>query len=349
METKANHLAVGGFILLSVAGLLAFVLWLGKAEIDRESDAYSIRFSGSVSGLNTASTVRYRGVPVGTVTDIRIDPDNSEQVLVIVEVTQGTPIKEDAVAALEMQGITGLVNVQITGGSKNSALLVAKEGEPLPVIASVPTTLEELFENIPQLLARATVLLDRAMLLLSDDNLIAFTQALSNVQGLTADISDSTGDLKTLSNDVAIIAATIRGTAMEVDTLVGDLSQRLPALLDDASAALVAAEATLTATEGAIGAIGAGAGTLVEETAMTLRQVRDAAAKLGDSAEQLSLIVSENRTALKDFTDEGLYELSRFLVESRDLVANLTRITDRFESDPSGFLFGSGAAGYVPP
>ena len=70
METKANHLAVGSFVLASIAGLMFFVLWLGKAEIDRELDAYHIYFSGSVSGLSVASTVRYRGVPVGTVTAI---------------------------------------------------------------------------------------------------------------------------------------------------------------------------------------------------------------------------------------------------------------------------------------
>ena len=98
-------------------------------------------------GLHAASPVRYRGVPVGTVTDIHIDENNSERVVVTIEVTKGTPIKEDAVAALEMQGITGLVNVQITGGSKDSALLEAGPGEALPVIASVPTALEELFEE----------------------------------------------------------------------------------------------------------------------------------------------------------------------------------------------------------
>ena len=69
METKANHLAVGAFVLVAIAGFFAFVMWLGKTEIDREVDAYHIYFHGSVSGLTTSSTVRYRGVPVGSVTD----------------------------------------------------------------------------------------------------------------------------------------------------------------------------------------------------------------------------------------------------------------------------------------
>lgn len=342
METKANHLAVGSFVLVAVAGLVAFVLWLGKAEIDREFDAYNIYFSGSVSGLSVASTVRYRGVPVGTVTDIRIDPDNSERVLVTIEATEGTPIKEDAVAALEMQGITGLVDVQITGGSKNSPLLVAKEGEPLPVIASVQTKLEELFEDVPNLLARATVLLDRSMLLLSDENLAAFTQSLANVQGLTADIAASSGDLKALASDVSTIATSIRGTAVEVEALVAELSVRLPGLLDDASATLVASEGILTTFD-------ASADRLTLEAAATARQIRVTLSDLSDTAVQFTLLVEENRGALQDFSGEGLYELSRFLVEARELVASLTRISDQFENDPSGFLFRDSAQGYTPP
>jgi len=278
METKANHLAVGSFVLIVIAGLIGFVLWLGKAEIDRELDAYNINFTGSVSGLSVASTVLYRGVPVGTVTDIRIDPDNSEQVLVTIEVTKGTPIKQDAVAALEMQGITGLVDVQITGGSKNSPRLEAKPGETMPVIASVPTKLEELFEDVPNLLARATVLMDRAMLLLSDENLMAFNKSLANVQSLTSDIAESSGDLKSLSSDVSSIATTVRDTAVEVDALVKDLSERLPVLLDDAGTVLVAAGGTLDAAEGVLVTADKSAEKLTDEVAATLVQVRATAA-----------------------------------------------------------------------
>ena len=75
METRANHLAVGIFVLAVVAGLFGFVLWLGRSAGERDVARYAILFEGSVSGLATSSTVRYRGVPVGRVEDIRIDPD----------------------------------------------------------------------------------------------------------------------------------------------------------------------------------------------------------------------------------------------------------------------------------
>ena len=341
METKANHLAVGAFVLLAIAGLTAFALWLGKAEIDREFDRYHVYFRGSVSGLSVASTVRYRGVPVGSVSDIRIDPDNSEQVRVTIDVTHGTPIKEDAVASLELQGITGLVDVQISGGSKQSAPLEPKAGEKYAVIRSKASKIEELFEDVPNLLARATVLVEQGAKLLNAENLGAIADTLQNVREFTGGVANSTADLERLTADVASIAASVRSTAAKIDVLVGELRERVPGLVDDAATTLSAASETLTT-------VGENTRALTADAQSTLGEVREAAARLSTTAHELNQLIAENRQPLRDFSRDGLYELSRFLVETRALVASLTRISDRFESDPAQFIFGDSQAGYEP-
>ena len=339
METKANYLAVGAFVLVVIAGLFGFVLWLGKGEIDREVDRYTIYFRGSVSGLTDSSTVRYRGVPVGSVSDIRIDPDNSEQVRVTIEVKRDTPIKEDSVASLELQGITGLVNVQLGGGGADSPRLEPKPGEELAVIAAAPSKLEALFEDLPQALARFTYMVERATFLLSDDNLAAISDTLANFNALTGTLAASSTQFESLSNDVAVSAAEVRQTAEQINVLVRELRARVPTLVDNASA-------TLVAGEGALNVVGASVDALTEETRLTLRAVRESARTLVLTAEKLNGMVDENRAALHDFSSEGLYELSQFLVEARALVDSLTRVSDRFESDPAGFLFGDAQAGY---
>lgn len=136
METRANHLFIGAFVLVVVVGMLGFVAWLAKVDIDREFNAYHIFFEGSVTGLSSASNVLYRGIPVGTVNEVIIDPDDSSRVRVTVEVAANTPIREDSVATLELQGITGVTLIQITGGSADSPQLAAKGDQRLPVIRS---------------------------------------------------------------------------------------------------------------------------------------------------------------------------------------------------------------------
>ncbi len=341
METKANHLAVGAFVLAVIAGFFAFVLWLGKSEIDREFDHYAVYFRGSVSGLTESSTVRYRGVPVGTVSEIRIDPDNSEQVRVLIEVDRGTPIKEDALASLEVRGITGLVDVQIGGGSKESPRLEPKKGQRHAVIASTPSTLETLFEDVPRALARFTYLVERGTLLLSDENLGAIHDTLQGVKTLTGTFAASSGDFEALTGDIAITAAEVRRTAERINVLVDELGARLPAMVDSATATLIAAE-------GAFDEVGASTATLTGEAQVALREIRAGADALAGASDELSELIAENRAALRDFSNEGLYELSRFLVEARVLVDNMTRITQRFESDPARFLFGDAQAGFEP-
>ena len=343
METKANHLAVGAFVLVVLAGLFGFVVWLGKGEIDREVDRYYVFFRGSVSGLTTSSTVRFRGVPVGAVSDIRIDPDNSEQVRVMIEVTRGTPIKADAVASLELQGITGLVNVQLGGGTKDSPPLVPKPGEELAVIAAAPSTLQALVEDIPQVVARFTTMIERATFLLSDDNITAISEVLTNLSKLTTSLASSSvefdGLAKDIAGDIAASAKKVRQTTAGIDSLVKALRERIPTLVDDASA-------TLTAAEGALNSVGGSVDALTDEARLTLRAVRDSAEALAITSVKLNAMVDENRAALVDFSSEGLYELSQFLVEARALVDSLTRVSNRFESDPARFLFGDAQAGF---
>ena len=145
MEIRASYVVVGAVVLALLAGLVAFSLWLVDAGVDRNLARYEIAFAGSVSGLPEGGQVLYRGIPVGRVADIRIDPTNVENVLVTVEIDRETPIKEDTVATLEFQGLTGIAYVQLRGGTQQSARLDPNAAAP-PRIRSRPSTLERVFE-----------------------------------------------------------------------------------------------------------------------------------------------------------------------------------------------------------
>ena len=136
METRANYLLVGSFVLILVFGLIGFVIWLAKVEFDTQFARYDIYFSGSVTGVQTGSPVKYRGINVGEVISVKIDPDNVARVLVTIEIRSDTPIREDTVATLTIQGLAGGVFLQLTGGTHDAQPLVAKEGQRHPEIAS---------------------------------------------------------------------------------------------------------------------------------------------------------------------------------------------------------------------
>lgn len=138
MNAKTNYIFVGSFVLLSAVLMVFFIIWSLQLDNKGEVQEYHIEFSESVSGLNVDSPVKYRGVTVGKVHTIYIKPDDVEKITVLIGVDKYTPIKIDTVAELKPQGITGLRFVDLSQGSKTSALLETRRND-VPLIPSVPS------------------------------------------------------------------------------------------------------------------------------------------------------------------------------------------------------------------
>src|SRR5262249_48857796 len=148
METRASYIAVGSFVLALFVGLLGFVVWIGKFQGQVELARYDILFDGSVTGLQVDGTVRYRGIAVGRVTDIRIDPENIEKIRVTIEVKADTPVRTDTVASIELQGITGGTYILLSGGTQAMKGLPKTTTPPYPVIPSTPAALAQRFHAV---------------------------------------------------------------------------------------------------------------------------------------------------------------------------------------------------------
>src|ERR1700754_4871025 len=147
METKANYVAVGGFVLACVIGLVGTVMWLAGAQYSQEYSYYQAFFKGPVTGLGKGTVTRYNGIDVGRVKDLAFDPSDPQRVIVTLQVQPGLNIREDSVASIDSQGLTGGSYVEISGGTAKSPLLVAKEGQKYPVIRTKQSTLQQLEQS----------------------------------------------------------------------------------------------------------------------------------------------------------------------------------------------------------
>ncbi|MDP6342629.1 MAG: MlaD family protein, partial [Alphaproteobacteria bacterium] len=202
METRANHVVIGAFVLVVVAGLFGFVVWLAKVEIDREFALYRVFFDEAVSGLSVGGDVRYNGIPVGTVTAIEIARGDPGRVQVTVEVSRDTPVRSDTVAKLELQGITGVAFIQLQGGSPSAPPPgPAKDGLP-PVIQSERSAIQELFAGAPELINRIITLVSEMTLMVNEDNRRAIASILANVEDLSGRLVKRGPELEQVIVDV---------------------------------------------------------------------------------------------------------------------------------------------------
>lgn len=195
MENRLSYILVGLFtFVLLIAGVFA-ILWLGHYSEKGTFKFYKVSTKESVSGLNEKAPVKFKGVAVGEVKGITINPQNAEEVLVVIKVQENTPIKEDTYALIEAQGITGLSYIQLQGGSKDSPnLKTTNKEDEYGIIPSLPSTFSRLDKTITSVSAKAEVIFDRAQNILSEKNLKSFEIILEN----SARISQSTS--KTLEN-----------------------------------------------------------------------------------------------------------------------------------------------------
>lgn len=226
METKANFVLIGAFTLAGLLGILGFFLWFAQVELDRQFDYYDIRFS-SVSGLGNASDVRFSGLPVGQVVDVRLSPDQDGTILVRIEVDAATPVRTDSIATIEAQGVTGVSFVGIGPGSPQADLLEPSEDAPVPEITAGRSTLQSLSEDAPRLLEETLTLVADVADLLGAENRDRITSILANVETASAEFANTLDGFSSISTTVNDFAEQINLFNETLNTLTGDLTEVL--------------------------------------------------------------------------------------------------------------------------
>src|ERR1700720_2783248 len=168
METDRHYFIQGLFVIgFSVAAAFFFV-WLSNSG-HRDDVLYRIFFAESVSGLAPGDPVKFRGVDIGTVKSLAIDPADPRLVQVDVKLRKDAPVKTDTRASLKLKGFTGVVTIELSGGSATSQNLAAATPEgQVPQIASEKSSLSTVLDQLPKAIEKFTAIEDQSKKVLSD-------------------------------------------------------------------------------------------------------------------------------------------------------------------------------------
>jgi len=198
LESRVNYTLVGVFTIVFLAIFAGLVFWLGKFNFKDDTDKYRVYITESVSGLNIEAPVKYRGIVVGSVADIQIHPQNTEQIEVILKIKKGIPIRATSTASLKPQGITGLSFVDIQpGDSKSSVLKMSPKGE-LPTIVYEQSLFGKFDSTFTVMTDNLQNILQKANAAMSEKNMAELSKTLQNIQVITAKLStrlDEIGEL----------------------------------------------------------------------------------------------------------------------------------------------------------
>jgi phospholipid/cholesterol/gamma-HCH transport system substrate-binding protein len=215
MDTKINFFKIGLFISTLIILLLVIIFWLGKYGFEKKKfDEYIIYFKESVSGLNIGSSIKYKGFEVGNVDEIKLNPNNSEEIQLNIVIKKGTPIKEDNYAVLGNLGITGLKYIELKGGSNDSKLL-QEDKNGFRIIQSKTSDLTTLVDSTTDLTNELTIVLAQMKKLLADENISSISQILAktqnsmnNMEQFSSYLVANEKKIDELLNNISILAKT---------------------------------------------------------------------------------------------------------------------------------------------
>lgn len=230
METRANYVAVGAFVLFCILALVISLLWLAGAQYSHEYQYYRTYFHGPVTGLGRGTAVRYNGIDVGRVEDLQFDPNDPQIVIATLQVQPRLGIRVDSTSSIEPQGLTGGSYVEISGGTKNADILEASDGERYPVIKSAPSALQKLTQGAPELLAKLNDIANRLQSVLSDENQKHIASTLASLDKTTSAIAGRSQEIDETLTNFAAASRELPGTVATANASL----KKLGKLADDA-------------------------------------------------------------------------------------------------------------------
>ncbi|MBS1130456.1 MAG: Mammalian cell entry related protein [Proteobacteria bacterium] len=247
MENKSHAFAAGLFaLLLGLAALLATYWLSGSRDASRD---YIVVTKQNIGGLNPQAQVRYRGIRVGKVSDIRLDPDDYSNILITISVNEDVPLTTGTVAKLNYQGVTGLAHILLLETGKDMAPL-EPDGDKLPRITMIPSLLDELGETGAATLKQARQMMASANALLSEENRTLLTATLANLEAASGSmkpalenlnatlvqmrkllddrnvkqLSQAAGEVGPLLSDTRILIGKMQVATDKLDVAIGDAS-----------------------------------------------------------------------------------------------------------------------------
>jgi phospholipid/cholesterol/gamma-HCH transport system substrate-binding protein len=263
--------------------------------------------------LSEGGPVRYLGVDVGRVTRIRIDPRAANRVQVIADIDATTPISERTLATLSLQGITGLLYIDLEqqrADESGRRILAAVPSERYQVIRSSHSDFDLFLSSLPTLTARLNDLVDRSARLLSDANIAGVERVIGNLDRAAVQLPRTAGNLDRLVDE-------LRASVRDADQVINELH----AATRSASVDLVAA----------------------------LQKLRATSDNLEHATASLDAFVAENRDQLSGFVRGGLPQIELLLRDSRAAAQEVRDLSRSLRENPSQLLYQPAAHGVVIP
>ncbi len=244
MDYKSSEIKAGIFIVISIVMFIVFLAIIVGMNSFSEKVDYLARFE-YVGGIEKGSAVRYAGLQVGSVTDVRLTNDGFPGAEVVIQVEKETPIRVDSRAFMTTIGIMGSAYIEITAGTPTSKRL-----QPGEIIQSEDVTgFAQMTGVASNAIDEMTMLLHRMNDLLNEHNrkrISNMITSLDDIAGNTEESLQATLDnMNTLISQVNELVDAAEQIVLKNENTLSSSVAKLETLLD-------ASVTTMSSVEGMV-------------------------------------------------------------------------------------------------
>jgi len=308
MNNKVNYGLIGFLVLVGMAMIFGFAIWMMKPTNEKSVQDYTIYFNESVFGLNIDAPVKYRGISVGKVVNLEINPKNSEQIKVTARILKSTPIKANTIAKLTAQGITGLTYINLSMGKHDAPKLTVKDGEKYPVIKSAPSFFDDLEKSFGNVSVRLSSTLEKTESLLKDENQKEITKILNKSANLMQKF-DKLLDDKTIKH--------IQNTVRNVDNFTYKLDKTMPHI-DELIVKSVKWE---------------------EDILVAFNSIMYSYVEMTKTMDEIKRAVASGEFNIKAISEEILPTVDATLLEMQNSMVKMQELMQHYEDSPADILY----------
>jgi len=346
MASQKTKFTVGLFVASGITITLMAVIWLGMSRYLEKGNFYAAYFNESVQGLSKDAPVKYRGVPIGRVEQIRVAPD-SNLIEVILKIETGQTLDRSFVAQLKTVGITGSMFVELDRKKPDEPDRSPRITFPseYPIVASKPSELNQLLGEFSSVLNHIKSIdlegiSDKLKLTLDNVNVML---AEADVSVISEKVQTSLDHIDQMITDADVkgISTKLKSTLDGADRLMNrERWDRILRSVDQAAQSINQLIQQARGTMNQIDKTIKGADRLLAENEMEIEQTLEGLVK---ATKNLNTLL-EKGTAFISRTDDSAIQLKRQLTVS---VQNLERATDNLNQfmevladQPSQLVFG---------
>lgn len=219
METRANNIAIGAFVLTVVTIAFLFTFWLLNAGDRSTRRDIRIVFPGAVTGLPIGGQVLFNGIKIGDVTALKNDQNDPKLVIATVRVDANAPLRKDTIASLGFTGLTGVAYVDLSGGSRTAPPLLEGRQDNIPVLYARRSQFEDLIEGAKDILRSADSTLSNI-----DDLVNAsrpdIEKTIKNIESFTNALADNSQGVDDFLAGITETSKALTGLSGKISNLV---------------------------------------------------------------------------------------------------------------------------------